>query len=45
MRLAPHPKDKDISVADRLLSIFPTNILQRRLEGMEEASREVERHD
>ena len=42
MRLAQHPKDKDISVADRLLSIFPTNILQRRLEGMEEANRQLE---
>jgi uncharacterized protein (TIGR02466 family) len=29
-------------VADRLLSVFPTNILQRRLEGMEEANRQLE---
>ena len=29
-------------MADRLLSVFPTNILQRRLEGMEEANRQLE---
>ncbi|MBW8748809.1 MAG: hypothetical protein JF584_14830, partial [Acidobacteria bacterium] len=29
-------------MADRLLSIFPTTILQRRLEGMEEANRQLE---
>jgi uncharacterized protein (TIGR02466 family) len=29
-------------VADRLLSVFPTIILQRRLEGMEEANRQLE---
>jgi uncharacterized protein (TIGR02466 family) len=29
-------------LADRLLSIFPTTILQRRLEGMEEANRQLE---
>ena len=29
-------------MADRLLSIFPTNILQRRLEGMEETNRQLE---
>src|SRR5207248_2820899 len=30
------------TLADRLLSIFPTTILQRRLEGMEEANRQLE---
>jgi len=29
-------------VADRLVSIFPTNILQRRLEGMDEVNRQLE---
>jgi len=29
-------------VADRLLSVFPTMILQRRLEGMEETNRQLE---
>jgi len=29
-------------LADRLLSIFPTTILQRRLEGMEETNRQLE---
>ena len=29
-------------MADRLLSVFPTTILQRRLEGMEEANRQLE---
>jgi uncharacterized protein (TIGR02466 family) len=29
------------NVADRLLSIFPTTILQRRLEGMEEVNRQL----
>jgi uncharacterized protein (TIGR02466 family) len=29
-------------LADRLLSIFPTTILQRRLEGMDEANRQLE---
>ena len=29
-------------MADRLLSIFPTTILQRRLEGMEETNRQLE---
>jgi uncharacterized protein (TIGR02466 family) len=29
------------NVADRLLSIFPTTILQRRLEGMEETNRQL----
>ena len=29
-------------MADRLVSVFPTNILQRRLEGMEDANRQLE---
>jgi len=29
-------------LADRLLSVFPTTILQRRLEGMEETNRQLE---
>jgi len=29
-------------VADRILSVFPTTILQRHLEGMEEANRQLE---
>jgi len=29
-------------VADRIISVFPTTLLQRRLEGMEEANRQLE---
>lgn len=29
-------------MADQLISVFPTNILQRRLEGMEETNRQLE---
>jgi hypothetical protein len=42
MRPPSHGNDKDTRVADRLLPIFPTNILQRRLEGMEEVNRQLE---
>ena len=38
----PDHNNKDIRVADRVLSVFPTTILQRRLEGMEEANRQLE---
>jgi len=37
----PDHNNKDVSVADRVLSVFPTTILQRRLEGMEEVNRQL----
>ena len=36
------PEQQGPNVADRIITVFPTTILQRRLEGMEETNRQLE---